>query len=160
MGSLAPITVNTRLKIDSEYIFKVTDPQEVDIQRICDENPESPIILVITESHAALLISKELLSRFEQMNRDVRDILNVVVLGDTLDDNWGAPALIVCDSLVIKECYSRSKALRDYRAIAFIKEHIPQALKELGSACAKLGTRKKVEKHTIEVKAFSMDGSR
>ncbi len=141
----------------SEYMFKVTDPQEIDIQRICDENPEAPILLVITESHAALIISKTLLRQFEQIGEDVRDILGMVVLGDTLDDDWGAPALTVCDSLVIKECYSRSRTLRNYRAIAFIKEHIPQALKELGSACAKLGTKKKVEKHTIEVKAFSVE---
>ncbi len=143
------------MKKTSEYKFKVTEPSEIDIQRICDESEGAPIILVVTESYAALLISKELLSRFESVHSDVRDILSMVVLGDTLDDDWGAPALTVCDSLVIKECYSRSKALQNYRAIAFIKEHIPQALKELGSACTRLGTKKKVEKHTVEVKTFS-----
>ncbi len=145
------------MKKVSEYKFKVTEPSDIDIQRICDESESAPILLVITESHAALLISKELLGRFEQMNRDVRDILGMVVLGDVLENDWGAPTLTVCDSLVIKECYSRSKALRDYRAIAFIKEHIPQALKELGSACAKLGTKRKVEKYTIEVKMFLVE---
>ena len=143
------------MKKVSAYMFKVKEPSEVDFQRICDENLEAPILLVITESHAALLISKELLGRFEQIGSDVRDILGMVVLGDVLENDWGAPVLTVCDSLVIKESYSRSKALRGYRAIAFIKEHIPQALKELGSACAKLGTKKKGEKHTVEGKTFS-----
>ena len=168
------------MKKIGEYKFKVVDPSEIDIQRICDENPEAPIILVITKDQAALLISKELLGRFEQMRRDAKHTLltetisvkpsysqisaactfaDLVVLGDTLDSDWGASSLKIDDDGLC-ENYTRSKSLQHHRVLVFIKEHIPQALKELGSACAKLGTKRKVEKHTIEVKAFSIDGGK
>lgn len=71
------------------YTFETRDVADIDVQRICDENPLADALLVTFEGNdtsGMLLLNERFLARFQTPDR-------VEVAGSLLSPDWGSPYL-------------------------------------------------------------------